>query len=413
VKVEYRALYAFVCVTNIPSRMAEQQEATAQQTKQATLKKQSTKADLKKAQKTTDTTGSISSSISVAVKAQPALTSAEVVRMIDLGLGRGLDSTDPKPWYNKSAFQVRRVTAESVIGTEEGGSLQSYEREITSITNHQLSLKASVVVPQAPVEIGIDAEASRSVTSTRKAVGKKVINRTISFRSDFDDVSYGTPLGSETFDWVSNPYSSIADTQSEYYTFEERLSKWIVNRILYRQEMNAQEMVAEGRNPGEPKFQLDDVTEMADPLSVLSDFLQISNIEEKKQIVQDCSDFVSHFRITHYVSSIELGAAEYRVFSETEHTKRLGAGGAFGLEQLADVSVSETSAWKKTKKASNLRRIGRFTSDGRVDRGTQDEAVVGTKVQPISSLVKLPYLSLALRKALVDYMDKQGDATCK
>ena len=395
--------------------MAEQQESTWQKTEQKTIGKQSKITDAKKAQKTTDVTGGAPSSSSISVKAQPALTSVEIARMIDLGLGRGVDSTDPKPWYNKSAFQVRRVTAESVIGTEEGGSLQSYEREITSITSHQINLKASVVVPQAPVEIGIDAEASRSVTSTRRAVGKKVINRSISFRSDFDDASQGTPLGSKSFDWAStpDPDSSIADTQSEYYTFEERLSQWIIDRILYRQEMNAQEMVAEGRDPGEPKFKLDELMESADPLSAMSNSLQISNMEERKQIVEDCFDFVARFRITHYVSSIELGAAEYRVFSETEHTNKLGAGGAFGLEQLADLSVSEKSSWKKTKKASNLRRIGRFTSDGLVARGTQHEAVVGIKVEPISSLVKLPYLSLALRKALVDYIDQQGDSTCK
>ena len=48
----------------------------------------------------------------VSKKAAAVLTSAEIDRMIDLGLGRGIDSTDAKPWFNKSAFQVRRVTAE-------------------------------------------------------------------------------------------------------------------------------------------------------------------------------------------------------------------------------------------------------------------------------------------------------------
>ena len=403
--------------------MAEQQKSTGQyatqQTQQKTTQQQSKKGETKSSQKTTQKSntscGSSTGSSSSAKKAEPALTSAEVERMIDLGLGRGLDSTDPKPWYNKSAFQVRRVTAESVIGTEEGGSLQSYEREVTSITSHQTNLKAAVEVPQAPVEVGIDAEASRSVTSSRKTVGKKVINRSISFRSDFDDVSYVTTEGSESIDWVSapGPDSSVADFQSEYYTFEERLSKWIINRILYRQEVNAQEMVAAGRDLGEPKFKIDRVTGVVDPLSVMSNFIQISNSEERRRIIQDCTDFVSHFRITHYVSSIELGATEYRVLSETEYTKRIGAGGTFGLEQLANLSVSQSSAWRRTKKASDLRRIGKITSDGRVSRGTHDEAVVGIRVQPISSLVKLPYLSLALRKALLHYMDQQGDSTCK
>ena len=64
-------------------------------------------------------------------KASPVLTEKEMGRMIDMGLGRGVDATDASPWVSKSSFQVRRVTLDSVIGTEEGGALQSYEQEIS------------------------------------------------------------------------------------------------------------------------------------------------------------------------------------------------------------------------------------------------------------------------------------------
>ena len=64
------------------------------------------------------------------VTACAVLTEKEMGRMIDMGLGRGVDATDASPWVSKSSFQVRDVTFDSVIGTEEGGALQSYEREI-------------------------------------------------------------------------------------------------------------------------------------------------------------------------------------------------------------------------------------------------------------------------------------------
>ena len=64
-------------------------------------------------------------------KASPVLTEKEIGRMIDMGLGRGVDATDASPWISKSSFQIRRVTSDSVIGTEEGGALQSYVREIS------------------------------------------------------------------------------------------------------------------------------------------------------------------------------------------------------------------------------------------------------------------------------------------
>ena len=367
----------------------------------------------------------------VSKKAAAVLTSAEIDRMIDLGLGRGIDSTDAKPWFNKSAFQVRRVTAESVIGTEEGGSLQSYEREVTSVLSHQTDLKASVVVPKSPVQIGIDAEQSRSVSTTRRAVGKKALNRTVSFLSDFNDVVYDhssaqanvrsvrdyRKVAAESDKVVSGDDTdaaddSVADVQNEYYTFEQRLSRWIVRRMLQRQELNAQELRAAGKPVGEPKFVIDKSTP-ADPLYQISDFLYKANEEEKRKIIHDCYAFVTHFRITHYVSSIELGATEYRVFSETDFNSKIGAGGSLAVEKLANLSVSHTRTSRKLRRASDVKTIGKISTTGTVGRGTHDEAVVGIRVEPIPNLVKMPYLKLSLQRSLVHYMEEQGDTSCK
>ena len=371
-------------------------------------------------------------------EALAVLTSAEIDRMVDLGLGRGIDSTNLKPWQNKSAFQVRRVTAESVLGTEEGGSLQSFEREVTSILSHQTNLKASVIVPQAPVQIGIDAEQSRSVSSTRRTVGKKVINRSVSFRGDFSDVpfvnendalslsrTYGNAPGAICSDVDRSRYlrllcdrtepeadKSVADVQNEYLTFEERLSKWITKRILQRQECNAQRDRAAGKPMGKPKFVMNDSLPN-NPLCVFSRFVYDSNEEERKKILHDCYDFVTHFRITHYVSSIELGATEYRVFSETDYNSSIGAGGSLAIEKLANLSVSHKSTSRKLKRASDVKTIGKISTDGKVGRGTHDEAVVGIRVEPIATLVKLPFLRLAMQRSLVHYMDEQGDCSCK
>ena len=350
-------------------------------------------------------------------KAAAVLTNAEIDRMIDLGLGRGLDSSNPKPWLNKSAFQVRRVTAEGVIGTEEGGSLQSYEQEVTSVISHQSDLKASIVVPKSPVQIGIDAEQSRVVSSTRRAVGKKVINRTISFRSDFEDVPYLSNDHNVESSYLTNVIEvlddSVADVQHTYFTFEERLSKWIIKRMLNRQELAAQEMAVADRHPGEPKFKVDKSIGPTDPLSVMSRFVYIANKEERKKIIHDCYDFVTQFRVTHYVSSIELGASEYRVLSEKEYNSTISAGGSLAVEQIANVAASHSRAVKKLQKSSSTRTIGKISSEGCVGRGTHDEAVVGIRIQPIHTLVKLPYLNLALSKALIYFMEKQGDCSGK
>ena len=68
---------------------------------------------------------------------------------------------------------------------------------------------------------------------------------------------------------------------------------------------------------------------------------------------------------------------------------------------------------KKTKRASDLKRIGLIKPDGTVERGSYGEAVVGIQVQPISSLVKIRYLQLALQQALLEYSTEEGSKSCK
>ena len=67
-------------------------------------------------------------------KAEDCIDEKNIQRIIDLGLGRGVDATDPTPWRNKTSFQVRTVTTDNIIGTEEGGCVQSYEKEVTSLS---------------------------------------------------------------------------------------------------------------------------------------------------------------------------------------------------------------------------------------------------------------------------------------
>ena len=313
-----------------------------------------------------------------------------MLRMVDFGLGRGIDATNPKPWANKSAFQVRRVSAKSVLATEEGGSLQSYDREVWSSVTLRANLKASVDVPapsQAPVEIGADSDLSRSTTSGRRTLGKKVINRSVSFMSDHDDKSADD--GDDKSDGGGDrPFAdSVANAHSALLPFEERLSKWIVDKIV--QDKGAK---------------LD---------CNLEDFISKSNEKEKRLILLLCDQFVKHFKITHYVSTIELGAVEYRVFSETDFNSTIGAGGTLGIEKLVNLSLSHKRTSRRFRKASDVKTIGKITAEGRVGRGTHDEAVVGIRVQPISTLVKLPYLQLALQRSLFHYMEEQGDTSCK
>ena len=278
--------------------------------------------------------------------------------------------------------------------------------------SQQSDLKASIAVPQAPFTIGVDAEHSRSVRTTRRAVGKKVINRTILFRADFEDLPQSTTTdpsaakmeaipGSMTYNVSMEELNqSVVNSQSNL-TFEERLAKWILEYLHHKGEVAGE---VEGKQP-KPNFEI-----TGNPLDDIASVIHESTDDVRKKILSACREFVQFFRMTHYVSAIELGASEYRVLSETEYFSRMKAGGAFGVESLANLAISSSASWKKTKKASDLRRIGRIVND-LVERGSYDEAVVGVSIQPISNLVRLRYLQLTLKKALLEYVETQGDST--
>lgn len=195
-------------------------------------------------------------------------------------------------------------------------------------------------------------------------------------------------------------------------TFEERLCEWILERVVHRNELRNMQSLTNTTSP----LLLDapDVfTESPNSIAALGKYIQLCTHEQRKEVVEDCKDFVYHFRITHYVSAIELGAAEYRVMSEEEYETRVGMGGSFGVEAVANAVIKEKYTWKKTKKTSDLKRIGLIKPDGTVERGSYGEAVVGIQVQPISSLVKIRYLQLALQQALLEYSTEEGSRNCK
>lgn len=361
----------------------------------------------------------------VPLKAEPVFTPEDIYRFVDLGLGRGIDATNTTPWLNKTSFQVRRVHEGNIIGTEEGGALQSYEREVSSVHTQQTSMKLSITVPQSPITLGTDAEQSRSVSTTRRAIGRRVINRSISFRDDFVDV----PLsGASNFSSAREETLSeihlvtktnqpvVGDAQQSLMTFEERLAQWLVQRIsARRQKVGALERLNEGDEETSQACPATASTldDKLNPLEALALIIDHGNRSELKLLISACREFVYHFRITHYVSSIEMGAAEYHVLTEQEYFSKIGLAGSFGLEKLVKSTFSSTTSSKRSNKASDLRKIGKISSDGTVARGSYGEAVVGVKIQPISNLVRLQFLQLALKKALIQFVDSQGDDSGK
>ena len=333
-----------------------------------------------------------------AKSAPSALKKSEILRLIDFGLGRGVDATNATPWANKSAFQVRPVTMKNILATEEGGTLHSYEREVWSSVSLHANLKVGVEVPIpsiAPVEIGADAELSRSKSFHRRTVGKKVVNRSVSFMSDYHDVNVeknptddAGGVAQSTDNDNKQQSGSAAEAHSDLPPFEQRLSEWILEKIKH------------------------DTRVSSSPTS-LADFISSSDEEQKKLVLLYCYQFVRHFKITHYISTIDIGALEYTVSTETEFNMTIGGGGSLDPKKIVSLSAGSSRTSKSGQRALEVKRIGKI-SDGKVGRGTHEEAVVGLKVVPLFTLVReIPYLQAALQWSVNCYMEEERDTSCE
>lgn len=326
------------------------------------------------------------------------ITQDQIGSFEDLGLGRGVDATNPTPWLNKKAFQVRQVTFDNIIGTEEGNLYQGFVNEVESTEHFQTNLSASVPVSQL-VGIGIDSELSRSYSVSQKSVGRKIITRTISFRADFDEIG-------KKIEGTTNGQSKPLEK-----TFEVCLKDWIKRQEEEETEKNK----LEGATETKPK---------------LTEY-------------DHCYNFISTFSITHYVHSLELGASHYRVVSQEEYATQLSSKAKLGVGQMADFAIGNEKSFRSSKYKSQTTKVGRMqlvkdydakqsgsskgsddTNEGddskgskgvieEVKRGTVEEAVVGVKLQPISALVKDVGLRIELQKALQQYIRNKQKIKCK
>ena len=321
-----------------------------------------------------------------AVTRRRAITE-DVGYFVDLGLGRGVDATEEKPWLNRSTFQVRQVTESNILGTEEGDLIRGFVNEVESTQLLQANLRASVTASEL-VNIGVDSELSRKVSESQKSVGEKIVTRTISFRTDFENVDEGKRARTD---------QKVGDGEREVreQTFESLLVQWIDKR--HDEDKNREYRGSRSND---------------------SDTLTKENIKVY------CSEFVEKYSITHYVQSLELGASYYFTLSEKEfETKVRSKISASG--RGAGAAITSDGSFKRRKLQEEATVIGRMTplksdhpksgsQDWTVCRGTTDEAVVGVKLQPITSLVKKNVILRGiLQQAVQQYIDDHQNVKCK
>lgn len=122
-------------------------------------------------------------------------------------------------------------------------------------------------------------------------------------------------------------------------------------------------------------------------------------------IVNDCLEFIRFFGVTHYVSSISLGASEHTVLTESQYSRIVNEKASVSVAQIGSATQKLTSTSKSSKSSTNVRCLGKIV-DNKVERGTSDEAVVGIKILPIHSLINHNHsLFQAMYNALIEYSE--------
>lgn len=320
---------------------------------------------------------------------------------ISLGLGRGLDATSKTPWTNKSSFQIRRVH-HSIMETNEGGVLSSYQNEISSVAGMDELFQSSLTPPEAPIEIHIEADTNRCINSSRQTIGRRVLTRTVGFQSDTEEKYSDGDHHRHNKDAHLVPRDAaevVHNTQNSALSFEDRVYQWLLHRIAHKCTTIGQRL----------DIRFDD-NNYADQLTKLLNSNK-SLVRVDNEIKGGSKEIVQALRVTHYVTSIRLGAAEYRIMSDGEYHKQLAQGGAFGLDSLAESAMNGFGKQKPKEmaklatKMSHVRKIGCIGEDDKVEIGSSNEVVLSIQVQPITRLLRVPAVKGAFREAIEEYME--------
>ena len=114
-------------------------------------------------------------------------------------------------------------------------------------------------------------------------------------------------------------------------------------------------------------------------------------------IKQQCSDLdrnvkklvelITQWRITHYISKIQLGAAEYCTMSEMYYNSLAKGKAGLGVDKIAELALSASKKHTSSSHVSEMKRIGFMSDEGVVERGNYQEAVLDVQLTSIATLI--------------------------
>ena len=306
---------------------------------------------------------------------ETSLTDDELKILEELGLGVAVNITAKHPWAKKSTFQAKPVSdASDLIVTNESNHFQRSSQQIETYSEMQAGLESSFRPdPSKPISINVAADFHRSDTRSKTIKGTTVLTRTIAFRARY-------------------PTTKRQDVKKE--EFEKQLHTW-----LLLQRRNLVSCKTCGKNPDPESCQCADCT--YDP-----------------KTNHYCIEYLRELGgVTHYVSSITLGAKKYQIELNSTLFTSLSTATGISADAIASVSVKSKSTRKVFQSSSKEQLIGKIPQHDQAREllkfRTKGEAVVQCSYHSLANLVSNPNLREELDSGIQEYIDSQKNGTRK
>ena len=297
--------------------------------------------------------------------------SSELKILEELGLGVAIDITVKQPWARKSAFQAKSVLqANDLIATNESNQFLKTSQHVESYSEMQAGLESKFRPdPSKPISVHIAVDFHRNHTKSKTIKGTTVLTRTVAFRA-------------------KDPTTRRQDNEEK---FERNLHTWL-------QRQNLVSCKDCGKNPNIESCQCADYT-------------------YNPKTNHYCIDYLRELGgVTHYVSSITLGATKYHI--ERNSTLFRSLSNSTGVS-VASTSEKTKASRKAVESCSKQQQVGKVPQydDGNLREllkfRTKGEAVVQCSYNSLSNLVFNLQLRKYLELGIQEYIDLQKNGTRK
>ena len=290
-------------------------------------------------------------------KWEPTLTDdeAELSILQELGLGVAIDITAKHPWARKSAFQAKEVkNKRELIVINESNKFHKSKEQVETYTAIQADLESGFRPdPTKPISVTIAADYHRSSSRSKTIDSKTVLTRTVAFGA-------------------IDPTSRVQKEEE----FETNLKKWLKERGCFDGE------------------------------------------KYDKTTNHHCIRYLNELGgVTHYVSSITLGATKYQVSLNSTLFSSVSSSSGIKAETFVSASAKtkvSTKVFQSQQKQQHIGRVPDEKNEGRlINFRTKAEAVVKCSYTSLANLVSNPTLRKMLDIGINEYIDKKKNGTRK